>query len=245
MKRTEFFRILDSVGSTNNYAMAELHAGMASHGMAWFAKEQNAGKGQRGKKWIARPGENITMSIVIEPGTFFSSRSFLFNMAISNACFDFLNSYSKDEIKIKWPNDIYIRDRKAAGILIENIYRGNLWKWAVVGIGVNINQVDFPDQLKNATSLKKNTGQNYDAIELGKELYKTILHAVAMIKRPSLPEILKNYNRNLFMLNEKVKLRKENMVFETIITGVNEHGQLLTEDNISRQFNFGEVEWVL
>src|SRR6478672_3382072 len=110
MKRTEFFRILDSVGSTNNYAMAEIHAGMASHGMAWFAKEQIAGKGQRGKKWTSQPGENITMSIVIEPGAFFSSQSFLFNMAISNACYDFLNSYCKNEIKIKWPNDIYFRD---------------------------------------------------------------------------------------------------------------------------------------
>jgi BirA family biotin operon repressor/biotin-[acetyl-CoA-carboxylase] ligase len=245
MKRTEFFRILDSVGSTNNYAMAELHAGMARHGMAWFAREQTAGKGQRGKKWASKPGENITMSIVIEPGAVFSNQSFLFNMAISNACYDFLNSYCKNEIKIKWPNDIYICDRKAAGILIENIYRGNIWKWAVVGVGVNINQLTFPDSINNATSLKKITGFEYDAIRLGKELYQMLLHSVGMIKRTSLPEILKNYNRNLFMINEKAKLRKENIVFETTIKGVNDHGQLLTEDSISRQFNFGEVEWVL
>ena len=164
-------------------------------------------------------------------------------MAVSNACYDFLNSYCKNDVKIKWPNDIYIRDRKAGGILIENIYRGNLWKWAVVGIGVNINQVDFPEPLKNAISLKKITGDQYDAILLAKELYQMVLHSVALIKRSSLPEILKSYNSKLFMLNEKVRSKKENIVFETTIKGVNENGQLITGD--SRQFNFGEVEWVL
>lgn len=245
MKRTEFFRILDSVGSTNNYAMAELHAGMASHGMAWLAKEQNAGKGQRGKKWLTRPGENITMSIVVEPPAFLSSQSFLFNMVISNACFEFLNHYCQNDVKIKWPNDLYIRDRKAGGILIENIYRGSLWKWAVVGIGVNINQTDFPDQAGNATSLKLAAGSDFDTIALAKELYQAVLHAVVGIKRSTLPEIVSTYNQYLYMLDEKVRLRKENIVFDTTVRGVNEHGQLCTEDGISRQFNFGEIEWIL
>src|SRR6185295_3982950 len=110
MESIEFFRILDSVDSTNNYAMAALHAGMAKHGMAWYAKDQNAGKGQRGKQWISEPGENIIMSVVFEPPALFSSRSFLFNAVIANTCHAFLNRYIKNEVKIKWPNDIFLRD---------------------------------------------------------------------------------------------------------------------------------------
>ena len=241
----EFFRILDRVDSTNNYAMAALHAGTAKHGMAWFAKDQVSGKGQRGKQWISPVGENIIMSIVIEPPLFFSARSFLFNAVISNTCHTFLNAHIKDEIKIKWPNDIYLDDRKAGGILIENIYKGTTWKWSVVGIGINVNQIEFPATLKNAVSLKQITGENYDAIELAKELYEMILASISNIGRSNLSEIIKTYNTNLYLANKKVKLRKQNVVFETTIKGVNEHGQLLTADKMPRQFEFGDVEWVL
>jgi BirA family biotin operon repressor/biotin-[acetyl-CoA-carboxylase] ligase len=241
----EFFCILDRVDSTNNYAMAELHAGMAKHGMAWFAKEQSSGKGQRGKAWISQPGENIMMSVVFQPPALFSSRSFLFNAVISNTCHAFLKAHIEDEIKIKWPNDIYLRDRKAGGILIENIYQGTTWKWAVVGIGINVNQVDFPDNLKNAGSMKQATGENYDAINLAKELYEMVIDAFSNIGHSTLSEIMKTYNRNLYLVNKKVRLRKQNVVFETTIKGVNEHGQLLTSDRMPRLFEFGEVEWIL
>lgn len=245
MKRTEYFKLLDSVGSTNNYAMAEVHAGLATHGMAWFAKEQHAGKGQRGKKWIANPGENIMMSIVIEVNPVFGGFPFMFNMVIANACHYFLNNYCDAPIKIKWPNDLYINDRKAGGILIENIYRGSLWKWAVVGIGMNINQQEFPPELNNATSVKLASGKDHDAIELGRRLHRQVLEAVALTKRTALPEIINYYNEHLFKRGEPVKLRRENMLFETTIDSVNEKGQLLSYDTIPRHFEFGEIEWVL
>lgn len=241
----EFFRILDSVDSTNNYAMAALHAGLAKHGMAWYARHQDSGKGQRGKHWISQPGKNIIMSFVFEPPVLFSSRSFLFNAVISNACYTFLNAHIKNEVKVKWPNDLYIRDRKAGGILIENIYKGTTWKWAVVGIGINVNQVDFPDTLKNPGSMKMLTGENYDTIELAKELYQIILQAVVDIGHSAMSEIIKTYNDNLYLANHTVRLRKQNAVFETTIEGVNEHGQLLTSDRMPRQFEFGDVEWIL
>ncbi|MEO7522946.1 MAG: biotin--[acetyl-CoA-carboxylase] ligase [Ferruginibacter sp.] len=245
MESIEFFRILDRVDSTNNYAMAELHAGTAKHGMAWFAKDQVSGKGQRGKQWMSPPGENIIMSVVLEPPSFFSARSFLFNAVISNICYAFLNHFIKNDLKIKWPNDIYINDRKAGGILIENIYQGITWKWTVVGIGINLNQMEFPAALKNPISLKQVTDENYDAIELAKELHDMIIDTISNIAHSSLPEIIKTYNTNLYQANKKVKLRKQNVVFETTIKGVNEQGQLLTADKIPRQFEFGEVEWLL
>ncbi|MEO6671373.1 MAG: biotin--[acetyl-CoA-carboxylase] ligase [Ferruginibacter sp.] len=241
----EFFRILNSVDSTNNYAMAALHAGMAKPGMAWFAMEQSSGKGQRGKAWISQPGENILMSVIFQPQALFLSSAFLFNAVVSNTCYSFLTGFMKDEIKIKWPNDIYLRDRKAGGILIENIYQGATWKWAVVGIGINVNQVAFADSIKNGGSLKQVTGENYDVIKLAKELHQMIVDAFSNIGHSTFSEIIRTYNNNLYLINKKVRLRKQNMVFETTIKGVNEHGQLLTADRMPRVFEFGEVEWVL
>ena len=241
----KFFNILDTVDSTNNYAMAKLHAGLAKHGMAWFTGHQYAGKGQRGKQWKSNPRENILMSIVLEPHRIFFNQPFLFNAFISNACYAFLSNYIKEELKIKWPNDLYYRDRKTGGLLIENIYHGSTWKWAVAGIGININQVDFPDDIKNAVSLKQITGENYDVIKLGKELYETIMNTFSIIESTSLPAILETYNNSLYMVNQKVKFRNQNIVFEAIVNGVNNYGQLKATDGMERVFEFGEVEWVI
>ena len=86
-------------------------------------------------------------------------------------CLDFFSKYIKENVKIKWPNDIFINDRKAGGILIENVIKGNLWQWAVIGIGLNINQENFEKENLKAISLKQITGKNYDVIELAKELH--------------------------------------------------------------------------
>ena len=238
----ELFSVLDTVDSTNNYAMAKLHAGMAKHGMAWFAAVQTSGKGQRGKEWISSPGENILLSVIIEPSAVFFSHPFVFNAVIANTCMAFLSSKINTNVKIKWPNDLYIDDRKAGGILIENIYQGSSWKWAVVGIGININQVHFPEQL-NATSLKKITRISYDTLIMAKELHTMIIKAFAGLISTS--QVMGTYNNHLYLLNKTVKLRRKNMVFETVITGVNERGQLMVTDSMQREFEFGEVEWIL
>ena len=112
--------ILPVIDSTNNYAMGQATAGKAGHGTVYFTLEQTAGKGQRGKTWLATPGENIMMSVVIEPHPLKTSQQFLLSAAIALGCYDFFKNYAGDETSIKWPNDIYWRDRKAAGILIES-----------------------------------------------------------------------------------------------------------------------------
>ena len=245
MATPQFFKVLDSVDSTNNYAMEQLRAGMAHHGMAWFAHEQTAGKGQRGKSWKAQPGKNIALSLILEPPKIKPSAQFYFSAAIALACFEFFSNYAGDETKIKWPNDLYWRDRKAGGILIETVFHGKIWKYAVVGIGININQVEFDDSLKNPVSLKEITGKDLDTIELANELYALVMKKTAMLTPASYKETLKQYNHYLYRLNEKVKLKKGNMVFETTVKGVNNNGQLITVDTMERYFDFGEVAWVL
>lgn len=245
MSEGRFFKILDTVDSTNNYAMAKVHAGLANHGMLWFAHEQTAGKGQRGKDWKTESRKNISMSLVLQPEQLGAGQQFFLSAAIALGCFDFFSKYAGDETKIKWPNDLYWRDRKAGGILIENVFHGKEWKWAIVGIGVNINQTEFDASLQNPVSLKQITGKQFDVVLLARQLYQLMMKYYDELVEGSSGWVLESYNRHLYKLNKQVTLRKDDRYFETIIKEVSPEGRLLTVDETDRQFDFGEVEWVL
>ena len=145
---------LPTVESTNNYAMGLVRAAMAQHGTAVFSHEQTKGKGQRNKNWLSSKNQNIAISVIVKPGKLSSSELFVLSMMTAVGVHEFLCRYAGDEVKIKWPNDIYWRDRKAAGILIENIWQAGHWEFAVIGIGINVNQSDFGKLGKKAVSLK-------------------------------------------------------------------------------------------
>ncbi len=239
------FTVLNSVDSTNNYAMGKVHAGLASHGNAYFSPIQTAGKGQRGNLWETSEGVNIALSIVLDVHTLNASQQFQLSVAIALSGFDFFSAYAGDETLIKWPNDIYWRDRKAGGVLIENIFHGNVWKFAVAGIGININQPFFDASLKNPVSLKQITGKTFDIIALAKELHKAVLNRFGQLEKGQFATLLNEYNKLLFCLNKKVRLKKDSSIFTTIIKGVTENGDLITTDTTERTFSFGEVSWLL
>jgi BirA family biotin operon repressor/biotin-[acetyl-CoA-carboxylase] ligase len=249
MASAGFFTILDTVDSTNNYAMGRVHAGLAKHGMLWFAKEQTAGKGQRGKSWEMEKGKSIAMSLVLEPGRLPAGPcgqikdQFHLSAAVALACFEFFSAHAGDETKIKWPNDLFWRDRKAGGILIENKYQGKVWKWAVVGIGININQVKFDEFLINPVSLKQITGKTFNTIDLAKELYSLLMKNLAELK--TIEDIMLRYNEHLYKVNKKVTLKKGKIKFDTVIKEVSPQGHLITVDAIENEFDFGEVEWMI
>ncbi len=245
MTSNGFLELIDSVDSTNNYAMQKVHAGLAKHGLACFAKEQTQGKGQRGKSWLGQPGQNIAMSLVLQPSFLKTNQQFYLSMATALACYDFFKCIADEEIKIKWPNDLYWRDRKAGGILIENVLQGNDWKWAIVGIGININQTEFDASLPNPGSLKKIKNSNYDVIALAEKLYHFVMKRFEKLATNNLEALQQEYNQHLYKLNQAVKLRKDNIVFETTVKEVSGNGQLKTKDVIERAFNFGDVEWIL
>ena len=236
--------ILEKVDSTNNYAMAMVHKNTVSTGDAVFAKEQTAGKGRRSKTWESEKGKNIILSIVTQMQWLPVQEQFNLSMAVALGCLDFFSKYTNENIKIKWPNDIFINDRKAGGILIENIIHGNLWQWSIIGIGLNINQLNFSNDKLHAISLQQLTGRSYDVIELARELHEIVLKKLQELKTGEKNKMLKSYNENLFALNKKVILRKGNIVFETRIKGVTETGELLAKDVIERSFGFDEIEWM-
>ena len=245
MTKAVFFTILDTVDSTNNYAMGRVDAGLAKHGMLWFTKEQTAGKGQRGKTWATEKEKNIAMSLVLEPARLKITNQFHLNAAVALSCFDFFLKYGGDETKIKWPNDLFWRDRKAGGILIENKFQGKVWKWAVVGIGININQIKFDEGLLNPVSLKQITGKSYNTVDLANELYVLLMKNLGELKTKNVLILMELYNEHLYKINKKVTLKKGGVKFETVIKEVSAQGRLITVDAIEREFTFGEVEWVL
>ncbi len=247
------FTILDSVDSTNNYAMAQSHAALATHGDAVFAFRQTGGKGQRGKTWHTGNGENIALSIIIEPKQLQVAEQFRLSVATALGCHDFFSSYAGDETYIKWPNDIYWRDRKAAGLLIENVIgsynpgkkSGTAWKFAIIGIGMNINQAAFDSALKKVVSLKQITGKHFDTVELAKELHQRVLQRVASLQEKEFDTLMGDYNSVLFKKDCVVKLKKGKIEFDTVIKSVTENGRLYTVDRVDNFFDFGEVEWVI
>ena len=245
MNEPELFSILDCVDSTNNYAMAQAHAGMAIHGSAWFAKEQTAGKGQRGKQWESRRGENIAISIVSMPTGLRPDQLFMLSVAVSLGCFDFFTAAAGNKTSVKWPNDIFWGDRKAGGILIENIIQGNTWKYAVIGIGININQIEFNPETANAISLKQITHKDHDIVALAKKLYEAVMKRIEGMNTYTFPSLLQEYNLHLYKLNSLVTLKKAGVIFKAEITGVKDNGKLLTAGITDNEFDFGQVEWLL
>ena len=237
--------ILESVDSTNNYAMAQVHSGNASDGNAWFAMGQTAGKGRQGKIWKTEKGQNIAESIVISASFLKVFEQFQLSVAVALGCVDFFKTHHNVFIKIKWPNDLFWDDRKAGGILIENVVRNNIWQWAVIGIGININQTMFPIDLGKPVSLKQITGETYDVANAGKQLYTAVTDRIKYLKTNGFKLMLEEYNNNLYKKDETVKLRKANAIFETTITRVSQFGKLQTLDTIPREFDFDEVEWLL
>ena len=237
---------LSEVDSTNNYAMQMVQAHLAEHGFTWFANYQNSRKGQRGKSWKAEPGQNITMSVLLQPKNISIDSQFSLNAAIALATQQFFNLYTISDTTIKWPNDLYWRDRKAGGILIENIIQGRDWKFAIVGIGININQSSFSDSLSNPVSLKQITGKDYDVIGLAKELCTFLQAWWSQLKVLSISRILAAYNELLYKKDQKVKLEIHGEILEVVIKEVNSLGELIVlHENDVLKLKTGNVKWLI
>ena len=232
---------LDSVDSTNNYAMARIHAGMASDGLVCLAHHQWAGKGQRGKSWIDEPGQNLMMSLVSEPAPLNISKQFLFSASVALGILDLVRSFTAESWSVKWPNDIYWNDRKAAGILIETVVQGKNWLFAVAGVGINLNQEDFPADLPHAVSLKQISSVHYDPIQVARDLVPAIQRRIHTLKKDPV-QILDDYNLFLYKKNRPVALRKEGNLIIVTLHGVDPGGLLLTSQG---SFAWKDVEWVI
>ena len=164
-------------------------------------------------------------------------------MATAVGVYRFFSKYAGTDTRIKWPNDIYWRDRKAAGILIENIIQGIDWKWCIAGIGLNVNQTSFDEITTKATSLKQISGKDFDPLALAKELCHYLEQAYRQLYN-SENEIITAYKEVLFKKNETVLFKKGARTFMATVKDVTKDGRLVVQSTIEESFEVGEVEWI-
>jgi BirA family biotin operon repressor/biotin-[acetyl-CoA-carboxylase] ligase len=171
---------LSTVDSTNMYAISQVREQLAVSGSCYRADYQTQGKGQHGRVWDSEVGKNLLCSYVLELKSLNPTKKWGPNdqkglsAAVAIGAKAFFQAYAGDETLIKLPNDIYWRDRKAGGILIENTLRGMEWTWSVIGIGFNMNQTEFDIEGAKPVSLRQITGKQWDIPLLQNELSKAL-----------------------------------------------------------------------
>lgn len=171
------FIIKDTLPSTSSY-LAGIAAD-APHGTVVMAREQTAGRGQRGNSWEAEPGCNITLSLLLRPEGLHPARQFVISQAVSLAIADLVSHFVAAPVSIKWPNDIYVDDRKICGILIENTITGTSIDRTIVGIGLNVNQTEFRSDAPNPVSMRQLMPKmEFDVESLARAMVSDILERV-------------------------------------------------------------------
>jgi len=234
---------LDTIDSTNNYAMQLIDADTAQYGLTILAKQQTKGKGQRGRQWIDQAGHSLLTSIICCP-QYTLDQQFAFSAAVATAIADVLTQlYEGWNVCIKWPNDIIINDKKAGGILIENVLRGNIWTYAIIGLGLNISQESFPLELPFATSLKIASGKNFSVASVFASIREGILRKTAMAASES--EILDEYNTFLYRKGCRQIFTSGNEEWSATVFSVQPNGTLLVqeEDGRVKQYSHGTETW--
>jgi BirA family biotin operon repressor/biotin-[acetyl-CoA-carboxylase] ligase len=214
---------------------------MARHGLGIFTHEQTAGRGQRGRKWLAAKNENILVSVILDTTPVPFRQPFRLNALVALSAINFFTKYAGDECSIKWPNDIYWRERKAGGILIETMGNG---KWAIAGIGININQTSFPPELLNPVSLKQITGRSFDPVALAKELVQEVIVRFDQFMNSNFEDLVQAYSSFLYKKNAVVKFKRGNYVFEARVLGITEEGNLVISHTEEETIKYGETEWL-
>lgn len=234
-----------STSSTNNYAMAQMIDNELKEGTVFLAYEQTAGKGQMNNNWESEPGENLTLSIFLKPDFLEMHQQFMLSKAICLGIEAYLFRLVK-EVKIKWPNDIYVADKKICGVLIENLIMNGTILQAIVGIGLNVNQKTFLSDAPNPSSLQILTKRKYRLDDVLNDLLQSIDFSYQRLKSGFHKEINAAFAQKLYQLNELKWYQDENHTYQGEIRGVNEIGQLIIqkEDGTLQAYHFKEVSYV-
>ena len=195
-----------------------------------------------GNTWQSEPGKNLLFSILLFPDFLNVLNQFELSKVISLALVDVTRELSND-ISIKWPNDIYVQRKKIAGILIENVITGNSIIRSIAGIGLNINQEQFPGNIPNPTSLLLETGCQFDMTELQDQIICRIEHWYNVLYREEFKKIDREYLNHLYGINEIKEFISDGKKFRAKIAGIDQTGELILEyENGSKaKFGFKEV----
>lgn len=231
--------------STNSYLLQLSNAEKLAEGTVVVTNHQTQGRGQAENTWESEPGANLTFSIILYPSSVGVARQFMVSKAISLAVYDFVSQYVPN-VSIKWPNDIYVGERKITGILIENFVEGAYLCKTIAGIGVNINQERFLSDAPNPVSLRQLTGKTYSLENCLKDLQTQIATRYRMIPEDT-HRLDSDYLLHLYRYGKVCRYKANGVLFNATITGVNYYGMLemIAESGEYRIFGYKEVEYIL
>jgi len=224
---------LDATTSTNDYAHNLLTKGEnIVEGTVVIADNQHKGKGQRGNIWVSEPGLNLTFSIILYPKFLHPSDQFELSKAISLGIVSYLRRalpVNLSAITVKWPNDIYVDDKKVCGILIENLVSGARLTHSIVGIGLNVNQEVFDKGLLNPTSLRLLVNSEYDLEHVRQELLTYLDSRYIELRSGARHNINEEYAASLYQFGEMRVYEVKGVHLRARICGVDETGRLVLE----------------
>ncbi len=236
------FKLLE-VDSTNVWAKAAYNNKLISAGAAIVAETQTAGRGQLRTKWHDEAGKNLLFTLVVDVNYLSAASFFRLNEAASLALIDVLGKLVP--ATIKWPNDISANQKKLAGILIETIIQGTQIKTAFIGIGLNVNQLLFPAELK-ATSLALEAGFEFDLPKLFDEILSALQFRIAEIQQPNV--LGQHYFEHLLGTKTPLKYQDAAGTFFATVQKIEDDGRLVLRVNgepLLRKYRFKEVSLLL
>ncbi len=227
---------LQETDSTNRWLREHATEGIR----AVWADYQTHGRGQGGNHWESERGQNLTCSVLLQPADIPAHAQFRISMAVALAVVDALKPYAGEELSVKWPNDIYWRDRKLAGILIENRLQGNRIEESIVGIGINVNQRQFRSDAPNPVSLWQITGRETPREDLLEDLLQRIPVYLGQ-------DLKARYMQALYRREGLHPYRDCQGTFQASVADVEDDGHLVLQDSQGhqRRYAFKEVAFVI
>ncbi len=236
---------IEETASTNNMLKELYHA---NNNLAEFtmvsAGYQTAGRGQQGNVWVSEKNKNIMCSILLKPTFLHARNQFALSEAVALSVATYLDSFC-DGAKVKWPNDIYYRDKKICGILIENILQSHCISASIVGIGINVNQTTFPPDAPNPVSLSQLTGQEHDLANLTKGLRQSLIMHYNLLAFPiEMERMHEKYMMKLCNFGQQARYADASGTFDGKIVDIERpEGKLVIEDSCGkiRKYGFKEV----
>ena len=236
----EIIRIAQTA-STNSYLLQLSNERKLPEGAVVVTDRQTQGRGHGNNSWESEPGMNLTFSMILYPVYVEASGQFILSKAISLAVYDFIAQFVPD-VSIKWPNDVYVGDRKIAGILIENFIEGAYLKKSIAGIGLNINQEHFLSDAPNPVSLRQLTGNTYPLENCLENLCSCIANRYRMITE-NIHQLHSDYLQHLYRFGKPCRFSAGGISFDATITGVNRLGmiEMTTANGEHKTFGFKEI----
>lgn len=235
---------VDATNSTNSFLKELYKTDPQLEATCVLAETQLNGRGQRGASWTSNKGENLTFSIFFPHLSLLPEEQFFLSALVATQLVNLLHKWDIPKLKLKWPNDIMAGNLKIGGILIENVISGNKISASIIGIGLNVNQTEFPG-LPKAGSMKKVTGKSFNKEVLLQEILIELEKSLLAFKKKKDPLILKQYEKHLFRFQMVSTFQlPDHSLFSGMITGINREGKLLVkaEEEKIKTFDLKEVK---